>query len=66
MGVQNKICRRWKHIKHKACVVAEGYAQQCADFEETFSLVAPFETVKTILALASKLRDLFITFVKDI
>ena len=66
MGIQDKICGRWKHITHKACVVAEGYAQQCADVEETFSLVAPFETVKIILALAAICCDLFITFVKDI
>ena len=42
---------------HNARRVANGYSQQWGvDFEETFSLFAQFETVKTLLALATQLK----------
>ena len=49
--------------KHKARLAAKEYAQQQGiDFEETFSSVARFETVRTILALAAELRWLVYQF----
>ena len=40
--------------KHKTRLVAKGYSQkQGIDFEETFSQVAHFETIRTFLAFAT-------------
>ena len=43
--------------KHKTRLVAKGYSQkQGIDFEETFSQVAHFETIRTFLAFATQLN----------
>ncbi|XP_070013815.1 putative mitochondrial protein AtMg00820 [Nicotiana tabacum] len=50
--------------KHKTRLVSKGYEQQYGvDFEETFSSVARFETVRLVLALAAQLQWLVYQFV---
>ena len=52
---------RWTYVvkydgQYKACLVAKGYTQvQGIDYEETFSLVARYESIEYILAHAALL-----------
>ena len=42
--------------RYKACLVAKGYSQQEGiDYEETFSLVARYTTIRSIIAIAKQL-----------
>ena len=42
-------------VKHKAWLVAKGYAQrEGVDFDEVFALVARIETVRLLIALAAQ------------
>ena len=43
--------------KHKACLVAKGYAQRLGiDFDDTFAPMACIATIWTVLAMAGKRR----------
>ncbi|XP_076955970.1 putative mitochondrial protein AtMg00820 [Bidens hawaiensis] len=45
-----------KGIKHKASLVAKGYSHQPdIDFQETFALVACFETIRVLLGIAASM-----------
>ena len=51
---------------HKDRLMAKGYAQQFGvDFEETFSLVAQFKTLRLVLALAAQLQWQFINLMSS-
>lgn len=57
MGLLNKVSFRWSIQKHKERLVVKCYSQrQGIDYEDTFSTEARFETVRTILSLAIKMR----------
>ena len=49
--------------RHKARLVAKGYAQQPSiDYNETYTLVARFDTIRTVLALAAQYKWLVYQF----
>ena len=49
--------------KHKAKLVEKGYAQQPGiDYNETYSLVAIFDTIKIVLGLTTQYNWLFYQF----
>jgi Reverse transcriptase (RNA-dependent DNA polymerase)/gag-polypeptide of LTR copia-type/Integrase core domain/GAG-pre-integrase domain/Domain of unknown function (DUF4219)/Zinc knuckle len=54
---KTKIGSDGKLVKHKARLVVRGFTQeQGVDFDETFAPVARFETIRTILAIAARLK----------
>ncbi|KAL0292632.1 UNVERIFIED_CONTAM: Retrovirus-related Pol polyprotein from transposon RE1 [Sesamum calycinum] len=57
MVLQAKIQTRWLYPKHKILLVARGYIQrEGIDFEETFSPVARFDTIRTILSVVANYK----------
>jgi hypothetical protein len=55
VGVQNKNNEKEKIEKPKEKLVSKGFSQQPGiDYGETFSLVESLDTVRTILATATK------------
>jgi hypothetical protein len=61
--VSSKWLYKIKHVadgsieKHKARFVARGfYQREDIDYEETFSLVAKYTSIRTIISLASKMK----------
>jgi hypothetical protein len=67
LKIKDVVSSKWiykiKHVadgsieKHKAMFVARGFSQmEGIDYEETFSLVARYTSIKTIIALAAKMK----------
>jgi hypothetical protein len=60
--VSSKWLYKIKHVdgsfeKHKARFVARGFSQkEGIDYEETFSLVARYTSIRTVIALAAKMK----------
>jgi hypothetical protein len=53
--------------KHKARFVARGFSQkEGIDYEETFALVARYTSIRTIIALATKMMDVKTTFLNGV
>jgi hypothetical protein len=52
---KTKLNEKWHIEKHKARLVARGFSQQPGtDYDETFSLVARLDTVRTLLAITAQ------------
>jgi hypothetical protein len=56
MGVQDEEGCRWRHeIKHKACLVTEGYVQrEGVDFNKVFGPVPLLDSVCVLVAIAAR------------
>ena len=52
---KTKLNEKWQIDKHKARLVARGFAQQPGiDFGETFTPVARLDTIRLVLAIATQ------------
>jgi hypothetical protein len=61
--ISSKWLYKIKHVadgsieKYKTMFVACGFSQkECIDYEETFALVARYTSIRTIIALATKMK----------
>ena len=63
MDLQDKACIDESIEKYKARFVARGFSQkEGIDYEETFTLVARYTSIRTIMELASMMSGRFLSF----